>query len=388
MAVRLGELLVESGMITELQLKEALHAQTVFGGRLGTNLVELGYVNEIDLAKLLSAQLNIPWVDAAEFENIDPDVLKLVPARLIKQHRVVPLSVEGKTLRLAMADPSNFPVVDEMRFATGLNIEPVVAPEILLVYAAERYYDIPREMRYIRAAGMEQNLSQTSTTASAMDSRIQDADLQPVVARSKQSRAGPSDDEARVEGFPIHQTVIELARGRRPEDVLEVIRSMVAQDFKHLAVFLLKGETAVGAAQHGCKLSNAEFAEFSFPVNASELMSKIWTTQEPYVGEPTLSGVDNWVFSELGIPRRRPVLIMPIVAHGAIVCVFIASENKKGELLDMMDNYNLFARKVGLAFELVTLVNQILDLSELDAPEIAVEAQEAEEADQSPGDAV
>ncbi|MBN2493604.1 MAG: hypothetical protein JXR96_03345 [Deltaproteobacteria bacterium] len=360
MPIKLGELLVKNGVITRHQLQEALHAQTIFGGRLGTNLVELGYVNEADLSKLLSAQLNVPYATFEDLEDLDRELLKLVPTAVVRKHKVIPLSLEGRTLRLAMPDPTRFPVIDEVCFATGLRIEPVVAPEVMLVAAAEKYYDVPRDVRYIRAAGMAQNLSDTSTTASSMRARLHD-EGELVIESGGEDR---SNEERAVDGFPIHQAVIELVRARKTSDILDVIRTFVSEDFQRMAVFVFRGDLAVGATLQGCKLTREEFQEFNFPIESSALMSKAYSTKESFFGVPEgISGVDDWVFAELGLPRQRPTLLMPILSKGEIRCAVLACENKKGEILDMQDSYNLLGTKLGLAFELVDLSDRILDLS-------------------------
>ena len=364
MSIKLGDLLVQNKLITQHQLKEALHAQTIFGGKLGTNLVELGYVNEMDLAKLLSTQLGIPCVDAAEFDNIDPDVLKIVPVALVEKHRVMPLELDGKTLRLAMSDPTNFPSIDEISFATGLRVEPLVAPEILLVFAIEKYYDVARSVRYIRAAGMSQNLAETATAASAAMPRLEGEPEQLVKVGEKQIEL--STEEMVTEGFPIHQVVSQLIRSNNVNDVLEVIRVFVAQDFNYAAVFLLSGETAVGATHVGGKLGIDLFQEYQFPINSSQLLFKVWNTREPFHGIPTISGVDHWYFTELGFPMDRPTLCIPVVTDNKVTCIILASENKKGELLDMLGTYSLLVKKLSFTFEMLVLKKQILDLSELD----------------------
>lgn len=366
MSIKLGELLVQNRLVTQHQLKEALHAQTIFGGKLGTNLVELGYVNEMDLAKLLSTQLGIPCVEAGDFDNLDRDALKVVPLDLVEKHSVMPLELEGRTLRLAMSDPTNFPSIDEISFATGLKIEPVVAPEILLVYAIEKYYDVPRSVRYIRAAGMSQNLAETATAASAAMPKIEGAPEPTLTMGETQLDLGPTNEELAVDGFPIHQVVTQLVRSKHVSDILEVIRAFVSQDFNYAAVFLLNGEMAVGATHVGGKLGIEFFQEYSFPVNSSELLFKVYNTKEPFHGIPSISGVDHWYFSELGFPMDRLTLCIPVINNDQVTCIILASENKKGELLDMLDTYALLVKKLSYAFDLLVLKNQILDLSELD----------------------
>ncbi|HEX4846217.1 MAG TPA: hypothetical protein VFV26_08360 [Geothrix sp.] len=124
---RLGELLVESGLITPAQLQSAITHQKIARGRLGSNLVALGYITEEVLMDFLSHQAGVPQMDVRSLD-VPTEVLKLVPYRLADQFMVLPVSIrEPKTLVLAMSDPSDLNAVDSARFASGLHIQPVVA---------------------------------------------------------------------------------------------------------------------------------------------------------------------------------------------------------------------------------------------------------------------
>jgi hypothetical protein len=124
---RLGELLVEGGLITPAQLQSAITHQKIARGRLGSNLVALGYISEEVLVDFLSHQTGVPQMDVRNLE-VPPQILKLVPQRLAEQFTVLPITTkEPKSLVLAMSDPSDLNAIDSARFASGLNIEPVVA---------------------------------------------------------------------------------------------------------------------------------------------------------------------------------------------------------------------------------------------------------------------
>ena len=124
---RLGELLVESGLITPAQLQSAITHQKIARGRLGSNLVALGYITEEVLMDFLSHQAGVPQLDVRNLE-VPPEILKLVPYRLADQFTVLPVATkEPKSLVLAMSDPSDLNAIDSARFASGLHIQPVVA---------------------------------------------------------------------------------------------------------------------------------------------------------------------------------------------------------------------------------------------------------------------
>jgi type IV pilus assembly protein PilB len=139
MAVRIGELLLKEKRITPEQLQEALNYQRQHGGKLGFNLIKLGYVKDEEITALLSKQYGVPSIALSQFE-IDPAVVKLVPAETAQKYQIVPLSRSGATLTIAMTDPTNVFAMDDIKFMTGYNVEPVVASETAVIEAIQKYY--------------------------------------------------------------------------------------------------------------------------------------------------------------------------------------------------------------------------------------------------------
>ena len=137
---RLGEMLVKSKLITEDQLKKALAQQSTAGGRLGSNLVKLGFLTEEDITSFLSKQYGVPSINLAHFE-IDQNVIKLVPAEIAQKHMVIPINRKGSVLTVAMADPSNIFAIDDIKFLSGLKVEPVVSAETSIKNAINKHYD-------------------------------------------------------------------------------------------------------------------------------------------------------------------------------------------------------------------------------------------------------
>ncbi len=139
MADRLGDLLIKRNFITQEQLKKALDEQKLKGGRLESNLVRLGYIREDELLSFLSAQYRVPSVKISKME-INPSVIKLIPSSISKKYFIIPINRMGPKLTVAMVDPSNIVVIDEIKFMTGFNVEPVVASETEIIDAVKKYY--------------------------------------------------------------------------------------------------------------------------------------------------------------------------------------------------------------------------------------------------------
>src|SRR5690349_2517953 len=139
MAVRIGELLLKEKRITPEQLQEALNYQRQHGGKLGFNLIKLGYVKDDEITALLSKQYGVPSIALGQFD-VDAAVVKLVPAETAQKYQIIPLSRSGATLTIAMTDPTNVFAMDDIKFMTGYNVEPVVASETAVVDAIQKYY--------------------------------------------------------------------------------------------------------------------------------------------------------------------------------------------------------------------------------------------------------
>ena len=137
---RIGDLLLKEGMISKEQLDKALQEQRQNGTRVGYNLVKLGFIQEIELTKTLARQYKMPAVDLSKFEA-DPKLVKLIPSDLAVKNLVLPLKRDGRVLTVAMADPTNFAVIDDLKFITRYDIVPVIAGEFTLRTAIEKNYE-------------------------------------------------------------------------------------------------------------------------------------------------------------------------------------------------------------------------------------------------------
>lgn len=187
---RLGELLVEAGLITPAQLQSAITHQKIARGRLGSNLVALGYISEEVLMDFLSHQAGVPQMDVRELE-IPQAVLKLIPYRLADQFTMLPIATkEPKALVVAMSDPSDLNAVDSARFASGLHIQPVVGSHSALRKAITDHY---RRLDGVAPASRTVEVGRDSFQEDALPVTF---DLQPVAMPTPMP--GPLD----LPGFP------------------------------------------------------------------------------------------------------------------------------------------------------------------------------------------
>ncbi len=167
MAVKLGDLLLKQKLITQDQLENALKLQREEGGKIGEALVRVGAVSEGDITETLSQQFGVPSIDLAHFE-IDPAVIKVVPGEVARKYGVLPVNKTGATLTIAMGDPTNVFAMDDIKFMTGYNVEPVVASEIALRKAIDKHYGTPRSV-VLKERSKQQSGQPFSTDGSIED---------------------------------------------------------------------------------------------------------------------------------------------------------------------------------------------------------------------------
>ncbi|SHH30424.1 type II secretion system protein E (GspE) [Caloranaerobacter azorensis DSM 13643] len=136
---RLGELLISAGKITEEQLKYTLEEQKKTGKKLGELLVEKGYIKEEEIIEVLEYQLGIPHMDLDKY-FIDPEIPKIIPEKLARRHTLIPIKKDGNKLIVAMADPLNIFAIDDIKIATGLEVEPVISTRKNILNSIEQYY--------------------------------------------------------------------------------------------------------------------------------------------------------------------------------------------------------------------------------------------------------
>ncbi|MGB5398961.1 MAG: ATPase, T2SS/T4P/T4SS family, partial [Thermoanaerobaculia bacterium] len=136
---RLGELLQQANKITEEQLNQALAAQQSQGGRVGSHLVKLGYIDDEELVEFLSQRYGVPAINLSEIE-VDDSIIGIIPAEVARKYTILPVSKAGAKLTIAMVDPTNVFAMDDVKFMTGYNVEPVVASDSTLRGAIDQYY--------------------------------------------------------------------------------------------------------------------------------------------------------------------------------------------------------------------------------------------------------
>jgi type IV pilus assembly protein PilB len=136
---KIGEMLVEAGKITDAQLQDCLAAQRLEGGRLGSHLIQNGFIDEDELVEFLSQRYGVPAINLNEVE-VDESIIRVIPADVCRKYTILPVSKVGAKLTIAMVDPTNVFAMDDIKFMTGYDVEPIVASQSSLQVAIDRYH--------------------------------------------------------------------------------------------------------------------------------------------------------------------------------------------------------------------------------------------------------
>jgi type IV pilus assembly protein PilB len=220
MPVRLGELLLKENMVTPQQLQDALNHQKTNGGKLGKAFVSLGFVKDEEITSLLSRQYGVPSINLDHFE-VDPAIIKIIPAETARKYQVLPLSRSGATLTIAMADPTNVFAMDDIKFMTGYNVEPVVASETTLEESIDHYYGSTRSLELRRDGGMG---ASAGDGLSMMEPGLTMDDMAGIGGLSEIDLDSMSDADADVETVKQEEDEIDLGELSKSADAAPVVK--------------------------------------------------------------------------------------------------------------------------------------------------------------------
>ena len=354
MKKNLGQLLVEHGLVDEKVLDDALQRQVIFGGRLGTNLLEMGAVSEDGLMRILAFQLNTPYAESRHFEEIPREVLDSVPKELLSKHLIVPLTMDGHRITLAMADPQKLDVVDEVAFQTNMVIQPVVASEVRIVGALEKYYGIRREARYI-----------------AVSNKI--ADEQRRINQPTEEEAPPPAEEIELlklteedmEPYdPFDVTNINellLNINNRDEVALTVIRAGL-RFMDDVFIFIIKGDQALGWMSGGSAKPVVDFGSLAVPIDPQNILHSV---KESHMLE-RLNGVEifesnPWI-KELSLQVPNEVVICPLVLKKHMVSGLVGFSFESHITDDEAEFLVRVMQKASVAFEILVMKSRIIML--------------------------
>lgn len=354
--MKLGELLISRGLIDQDQLLQALQAQAQFGSRLGTNLVEMGFVSEQGLAQALSQQLSIPCVQAEEVAQIAPEVIGRISKNLAEEYRGVPFKEEGRSLCVCMADPANLEKVDELGFRLGCRVKPFVITELALNYALERYYDVPRESRFLTLSGPTQSAATFIQLADGSGGRLGAQQMDRASFLQVAQQPTPSKEAGKAETLDLSQ---ELANVKSRDELSACMRRF-AQALFDRAVFLeLREGYACAIDAAGFQIDPLKLRQIRAPVTEGSLLQEALSgarvIYRDTVNEPGIVAV-----CKAAVMPVHQLTVIPILENRRVVCICVGQGANRERLKKLFPLVRRFLTQVSCALQILTLREEIL----------------------------
>ena len=177
---KISELLIDSGLISQEQLQEALEIQKQSGEKLGNIIVSQSYVSEPQIMEVLEFQLGIPFVDLNN-TKIPSEVQRVIPYNLIRRHNVVPVKIEMNMLYVAMDDPLNFIAIEDLRMATSYEIVPMISSKEAITSTISKLYGTESADQAILEFKKESDASAANATTQTLEIESYEVDSAPIV---------------------------------------------------------------------------------------------------------------------------------------------------------------------------------------------------------------
>jgi hypothetical protein len=383
---RIGELLVESGTISHLQLSEALSAQREHGGRLGTNLVELGFIDEKKLAAVLARQLNLPAATAQQLERVDAATLRLLPAKTAERLRAVPLREDKGKLWVALADPTDARTLEQLEKAVGKPVRPMVAPELLLLRALEQHYQVaprPRpkkkasrsDLRRVEPPRTVGEIGPIKSLSSPLPpplpplvhAPIYDSHNNPATGEVERVAAYLDEEEPppqpqRIESRParlsLRDVAAQMAAAASNDQVLDAALRFLVQDVQRVAALVLRGGELHGARGVGINPDRLRLAVLH--VDESPLVAAVLASGETWLGRVFADKLGGTLVSVLSAGRDAMGMVLPI-RIGKKPAGVIVGVNASLEAMRNKPEFDRLATKLDHALHISYLRRQLLE---------------------------
>jgi len=357
MAITLLEMLSEAGLISREQFDEALLNRVVYGGKIGTSLIELGLIEEETLARFLSLKLAVPYVHPDQLTDIPDEVIKLVPKGLALRYKVVPLRFDKRRLHLGMADPSDLRAVDEIAFITDFIVKPLIAPEVRLLQALNKYYGYEIDDRYqqiiSRMTDWKGSAAEAEEAQRAHEEQVKEDDLEEAVVIEEEEAPKPAVQ------YTIDSVSEALANATSREQIGDILISYLGKEFSRGALFVIRGETAVGWRAVSDQKEIKDFSQCTLSFEKTSVVKTVVEGRSPYLGGVPNRGTNAELIKALGGKGPNAALLMPLQLAGRVVNVLYVDGGEKN-LGERMSDLNRLVRKVVLAFEILIRREKIL----------------------------
>lgn len=373
---RLGEILLEKGIISQDGLRSALEACRRQGGSLGGWLMRLGLVSESKLLEALAEQTGCPPVSALELAAAPREIRTLIPLSFAKRHMVVPFARQGRNLDVAMLNPNDLVLLDELASMTGMVIRPHVATEAALSVALALPPVPPTAEGSVPPGpprGRERQWRQFWQLEASGPELFQALDAPPWQAPPSAAAMFPSLAPVNLGEWPTAQAIPHLGEAlascTHRDQVGKLVIAAVADERTRVALFSLHHGKVMGWMGRGLDLVDEDLHTFILPLDRPSVFLNLSRGMELHVG-PLVGGEGNEALLEaLGSPPPAGAVIVPIRVRGKTVAFLWVDRGEEGIAEVSVSRVQEVARLAGLALEMLVMRQKLKAASSLTAGE-------------------
>lgn len=375
---RLAEALVEQGVITDVQLKNALQRQLVMGGKIGTNLIELKYITDEQLEKYLSKAYMMPAVTADAFLNIPSDTINSIPKEIAIRHRIIPVKKGQREITLAMENPNDVGIIDELSFMTGCRITTLVASEVKIALALEKYYSHPRDLRYIEILrpkeeefAIERNLILSDYIPSPTPEIRKEVKPEEEVewlsdkdaVEYYEPKQVPVAEKVTEKEFPktvpseitLQETVHKLTRIETRDEAINAVIDYISQYMENVIFFATSIVEAKALKAKYRGVDNKFISDLKVNFGGASVFLTVKNSEQPYYGEITSFPFDETFLGRIGRKRPLRVYLVPIMVKTKLVSILYLDNGNKEIQPERLGEINSLIEKLSIAFEILIL---------------------------------
>ncbi len=382
MSLKLGELLINEGVITQAQLDEALKCHTFFGIKLGSSLIELGFVQEDVLVALLSKKLGVPAVTLSEILDVPSGIIERISPAVAEKFRVIPIRLENKRLYIAMADPTDFKSQEELSFITGNVIMPMIAPEVNILHALEKHYSVSRDYRYVCVSTELQKRKERKSLDWSDGLVVGESRFAPVsdtigggTGNNLLNVSIPSDlyysspfdnpeirelsQQQVLEQYTIDKLSLDFADAKNRDDVASTFIKYLGQEFVKGALMTIRGNHAFGWRAVNSEKEIAGFETVSLELSKSSELSEMLIGRHYFFGPLSETATNLPIIRSLKLAASDTVLALPVVMNTRVVAMIIVSSDFI-RLQQRITELQKLVYKASLAFQILVMRNKLL----------------------------
>jgi hypothetical protein len=380
MAVRLGELLVKAGLITPTDLDEALNSQVIFGGKLGTNLLEMGCLREEELVRFLSKATGVPPVKPEQMRTIPHAVTSLISAQLAARYRIVPLNLENRRLTVAMSDPTDFSAIDEIAFATGFIIIPMVASEASINRCLEKHYGIKgfRRTHRLRGQGRQRERQPDAPVFEELPENTGNAyeehglvefppleeykgfHVQDAPTTGESDAHGPEDSAAEqllLRDLTPEAFSTRLIEAKDRDTVAELLLAYSSKFYGKAALFIVRGGSICGwKTMKDYRMGDLKGMEV--PLDTPSVLRQVVQDKTFYLGPLADTAPHRRMRSAIGGEASSLALLIPLLLLKRVIAILYI-EGSASTIGEHLVELQKIATKATMALEILILKSKI-----------------------------